>query len=69
MPTERDMDIVEIPVTLSPLTPQQMEELSQAVVPTEQCDDLGISLYIRARAFINECIQLVEEEQSLRNHM
>ena len=58
MPTESDMDVVEIPVTLNPFTLKQMEELSQA----EQCNDLSISIYIRARAFINECIQLVEED-------
>ena len=56
MPTESDSDIVEIPVTVNPLTPQQMDELQQAVDPFEQCDDLGISLYIITRAFVNECI-------------
>ena len=56
MPTETDIDIVDVPVTRNPLNLQQMEELNQAVDPLEQCDDLGISLYMMARAFIKECI-------------
>ena len=56
MPAVSACDTVEIPDTVNPLTPQQMDELLQAVDLLEQCDDLGISLYIAARAFVSECI-------------
>ena len=56
VPAETDSEIVEIPVTQNPLTPQQMDDLVQAVDPLEQCDDLGVSLYMMARTFVNECI-------------
>ena len=43
---------MEVPVTHNPLNPQQMSELKLAVDPLQQCDDLGVSLYVLARAFV-----------------
>ena len=56
VPTESHSDVVEIPVTVNPLTPEQMDQLIQAVDPFEQCDGLGVSMYMMAHAFVNECI-------------
>lgn len=49
-------DTVEVPDTPDFLTPQQWSELSQAVDPLEQCDDLSISLYLMTRAFMSACM-------------
>ena len=57
VPAETESEIVEIPETQSPLTPHQMDELVHAVDPLEHCDDLGVSLYMMACTFVNECIQ------------
>ena len=49
-----DVDRVEVPHTPDILTQEQLSDLRQAVDPMEQCDDLGVSLYIRIRL----CLQL-----------
>ena len=46
---------VQIPDTPSPLTVQQSAELEMAINPLEECDDLGVSLYVLACAFVNAC--------------
>ena len=50
--TENDESVV-IPATVCPFTCQQMDELKRSVDPLEQCDDLGISIYMMTRAFVS----------------
>ncbi len=50
-----DIDCIEVPVTPSLLSHQQLVELKQTVDPLEQCDDLGVSLYVAARTFVRAC--------------
>ena len=50
-----DIEHVEVPSTTLDLTPQQLMELQQSVHPLEECDDLGVSLYVAARMFVNAC--------------
>lgn len=47
---------VEVPATDNPLTPQQIAELRAAVNPLQDCDNLGVSLYLLTRAFVNACM-------------
>ena len=54
--TGNDTDSVEIPITTNPLTTQQLSELRQTVDPLEQCDDLGVSLYVITRTLVRVCI-------------
>ena len=50
-----DTDRVEVPGTATPITPEQLCELKAAVDPLEQCESLGVSLYLVARAFVGAC--------------
>ena len=50
-----DVDRVEIPHTPDIITQEQLSDLRQAVDPMEQCDDLGVSLYIITREFVYAC--------------
>ena len=50
-----DVECVEVPPMSLDLSPQQLVELHRSVDPLEQCDDLGVSLYVTARTFIRAC--------------
>ena len=52
---ETDHESVQIPDTPSPLTAKQNDELKMAINPLGECKDLGVSLYVLARAFVNAC--------------
>ena len=50
-----DVEHVEVPSIAVNLTSQQLMELQQSVHPLEECDDLGVSLYIATRTFVSAC--------------
>ena len=50
-----DLERVTIPETRYCISREQHIELSHAVDPLETCDDLGISLYIITRAYVEAC--------------
>lgn len=50
-----DVEHVQVPSIAVDLTSQQLTELQQSVHPLEECDDLGVSLYIAARTFVSAC--------------
>ena len=51
-----DGDHVYVPDTTCSLGEDQVTVLKQTVDPLEQTDDLGVSLYVIARTFVNVCI-------------
>lgn len=51
-----EVEAVQVPETVSPLTSEQITELRIAVNPWQHCEDLGLSLYLLTRAFVNACI-------------
>lgn len=55
---DKDTDRVHVPRITPCLSEQQVTELSHAVNPLEECEDLGISLYILTRTFVYACQQV-----------
>lgn len=45
------IDVHENNVDLS----EQVEDLKESVDPLSQCDDVGVSLYVAARAYVSNC--------------
>ena len=51
-----DTELVQVPDIPTPLTDQQMNALSVAVDPLEQCDEFGVSLYETTYRFVQACV-------------
>lgn len=47
---------VEIPTTACPLTDLQKSALQLEVNPLAECDDYGISLFVRTKDFVISCL-------------
>ena len=55
-PKSNDFEIIEVPENKLELNPLQLIELQRTFDPMEQCDNLGVSLYPVARAFVHACV-------------
>ena len=47
---------MEVPETERCLSDEQETELKGAIDPLEECEDLGLSLYLMAKAFVESCL-------------
>ena len=57
LPLEMDCDDdVVVPETIVPLVGRQLNAFQQAVDPLEQCDDLGISMFVRAKQLLSQLL-------------
>lgn len=50
-----DVELIDVPENTVDLTEQQVEDLKESVDPLSQCDDVGVSLYVAARAYVSNC--------------
>ena len=53
-----DCDDVVVPGTVVPLVRRQLDSFQQAVDPLEQCDDLGVSMFVRAKQLLSQVGQV-----------
>ena len=58
LPLEMDCDDVVVPGTVVPLVRRQLDSFQQAVDPLEQCDDLGVSMFVRAKQLLSQVGQV-----------
>ena len=59
LPLEMDCDDdVVVPGTVVPLVRRQLDSFQQAVDPLEQCDDLGVSMFVRAKQLLSQIGQV-----------
>ena len=53
-----DDDVV-VSGTIVPLVGRQLDAFQQAVDPLEQCDDLGVSMFVRAKQLLSQLLEQV----------
>ena len=56
LPLEVDCDDVVVPETIVPLVGRQLDTFQQVVDPLEQCNDLGVSTFVRAKQLLSQLL-------------
>ncbi|XP_028412590.1 uncharacterized protein LOC114535487 [Dendronephthya gigantea] len=56
LPVDADVDVVEVPETICPFSPQRFEELQATIDPLRESDSYGIDIYLESLRFVNTIV-------------
>ncbi len=55
---EEDLTTVEVPSTVSPLQPHEVDVLQAFIDPMSECEDFGVHLYAATKQFVQEVLSM-----------